>query len=513
MITDEQKAAIQRLYFQERWRIGTIAKELGIHHGTVRRVLSQPGVDTYSLQRPSQIDSYVPFILDELQRHPKLTAARLYQMVKERGYAGGPDHFRHMVSKLRPHAKPEAFLKIRTSPGDEAQVDWASFGTVAIGKAEWQLSAFLMVLSHSRSIFVRFSLSQKMPWFLWGHEAAFEYFGGVPRVLLYDNLKSAVSSRRGDHIHFNKTLYDFSGHHGFEPRPVAPYRGNEKGRVERAVRYVRDSLFAGLRWSSLDELNQKALHWMETIAQARPWPDDKSRTVKEVFLEEQERLRPVSPDGFACEERKEVKVGKRPYIRFERNDYSVPSKFVRRTLVAYGCKRKVRIFDGEILIAEHPRCFDRDEVLETPEHIEELRREKRKSRRGTALDWLHRSVPESETVLSALHDRGEHLGTMVTMLRNLLDTYGSTALAEAIKEALLADSPHPNSIRHILDRKREERNLKPPIPIELPDDLKIRDLSVRPHRLADYDFNEENRNEQSDQEEDPNETDHPEQRS
>ncbi len=105
--------------------------------------------------------------------------------------------------------------------------------------------AFVMVLSWSRQIFLRFYLNQQMESFLRGHVAAFEAWQGLPRVLLYDNLKSAVLERQGDAIRFHPTLLALSAHYRFEPRPVAVARGNEKGRVERAIRYIRDNFFAG----------------------------------------------------------------------------------------------------------------------------------------------------------------------------------------------------------------------------------------------------------------------------
>ena len=491
MIDDEQEAQIRRLYFEKSWRMGSIARELGIHHSTVGRVLSQSGVDLSNPQRPSMFDRFVPFILDELKRHPKLRSTRLYQMVTELGYVGGPDHFRHMVARIRPKPQAEAFLKLRTLPGVEAQVDWADFGTVSIGSAEWRLSAFLMVLSWSRTIYLKFYLSQKMAWFLRGHEEAFKYFGGIPRVILYDNLKSAVISRRGLEIVFNKTLFSFSGHHGYEPRPVAPYRGSEKGRVERAVRYVRDSFFAGLRWSSIDELNEKALIWMEDIAGARPWQRDKTRTVRAAFIEEKEVLRPLSSDEFPCDERVEAKVGKSPYIRYECNDYSVPMKYIRHILVVYAGEKLLRIFDGEDLVAEHERSFDKGVTIDNQEHIAAIRTRKTQARRGNIIDRLHRSIPQSEVLLKDLASRGENLGTMVSMLYRLLDSYGSEALRHAVSEAIAAGSIHPNSLRHILDRKREEQNLEPTIPIQLPDDPRINEITVRPHDLSDYNFDTE----------------------
>ena len=163
-------------------------------------------------------------------------------MVRERGYRGSPDHFRHLIACHRPRPQAEAYLRLRCLPGEQAQVDWGHFGHLEIGRARRPLMAFVMVLSYSRQIFLRFFLDARMENFLRGHVAAFTAWNGVPRVLLYDNLKSAVLERRGDAIRFHPTLLGFAGHYRYEPRPVAVARGNEKGRVERAIRYVRDAL-------------------------------------------------------------------------------------------------------------------------------------------------------------------------------------------------------------------------------------------------------------------------------
>lgn len=268
-ISEELKAKILRYYHVEQWRVGTIARQLQVHHTTVKRVLSQSGVPkTKIISKGSLIEPYVAFIEDKLAQYPTLTASRLYQMVKERGYTGGPDHFRHLIRLYRPQPTAEAYLRLRTLPGEQAQVDWGHFGYQQMGKAKRQLNAFVMVLSYSRKIFLRFYLNQQMSNFLRGHESAFEHFGGVPKVLLYDNLRSAVLERRGDAIRFHPTLLDFAGFYRFEPRPVAVARGNEKGRVERAIRYVRDNFFAGIQYQDLDDLNQQALHWCETIVSA-----------------------------------------------------------------------------------------------------------------------------------------------------------------------------------------------------------------------------------------------------
>src|SRR5688572_6356962 len=135
-MTDETEAEIMRLYHGEKWPIGTIASQLGLHHTTVQRVLRQTGVDAKVVApRPAMVDPFVPFIVEKLQKYPELTSSRIFGMIKERGYPGGPDHLRRIVGRLRPKKPAEAFQRLRTLPGEQAQVDWAHFGKLQIGRA------------------------------------------------------------------------------------------------------------------------------------------------------------------------------------------------------------------------------------------------------------------------------------------------------------------------------------------------------------------------------------------
>ena len=194
----EFEVNVLRYYHVEKWRVGTIARQLHVHHGSVERVLRQAGLPRINSARASCIDQYLPFIRQTLDKFPALTASRLYSMVKERGYIGGPDHFRHLISHHRPRPAAEAYLRLVTLTGEQGQVDWAHFGHLDIGRARRPLMAFVMVLSWSRRIYLHFFLDAKMENFLRGHVGAFESWGGLPRVLLYDNLKSAVLERQGD---------------------------------------------------------------------------------------------------------------------------------------------------------------------------------------------------------------------------------------------------------------------------------------------------------------------------
>ncbi len=487
-ISPELEAKILRYFHVEKWRVGTIATQLGVHHGTVDRVLSQSGLP--KIERPhraSLIEPYLPFVLKTLEQYPKLTASRLYAMVRERGYNGGEDHFRHLIAHHRPRPQPEAYLRLKTLPGEQAQVDWGHFGKLTIGKAERTLMAFVMVLSFSRAIFLRFFLDARMANFLRGHEAAFQRWQGLPRVLLYDNLKSAVLERQSDAIRFHPTLLEFAAHYRFEPRPVAVARGNEKGRVERAIRYARDSFFAARKWRDLDDLNHQAKVWCQGQAADRPCPEDRSMSVREAFTQEQPKFLALPDNPFPTDEREAVSAGKTPYVRFDCNDYSIPPTHVRRTLTVVASPTGVRILDGAEVIAAHARSYDKGEQVEDPAHIAELAARKRQARQHRGTDRLAQAVPNSAELLTRAAERGENLGSITAALLRLLERYGAAELEAAVGEALARDVPHPNAVRLALQRRREQRDQPPPLPIALPADKRVRDLVVSPHKLDDYD--------------------------
>jgi transposase len=483
----ELEAKILRCHHVEKWPVGTIARQLGVHHDTVERVLAQSGLPAIKQVRSSMIDEYRPFIEATLKEYPDLTASRLHDMVCERGYRGGPDHFRHVLARIRPRKPAEAYLRLRTLPGEQAQVDWGHFGKLVVGRARRRLMAFVMVLSFSRKIFLKFFLGSQMGRFLRAHVQAYEYFGAVARVHLYDNLKSAVLERIGDAIRFHPTFLDLAKHYRFEPRPVAKGRGNEKGRVERGILYVRSSFWPARTFDDLDDLNAQAREWCDTKSAQRPCPEDRSMTVQQAYELEKPSLLALPDNPFPAHDRVEVSVGKTPYVRFDLNDYSVPHTLVRRELVVVADEATVRILDGNKVVATHPRSWDKGEQIEIPEHIEALVRYKRHARTHRGLDRLTRAVPAASDLMVLLAQRGENLGSCTAALLRLLDRHGREAMAEAVAEAIEKGSPHPNSVRHVIERNAKAKEVAPAVPVALPDDPRVRDLVVNPHQLTNYD--------------------------
>ncbi len=232
-----------------------------------------------------------------------------------------------------------------------------------MGRAKRALSCFVITLSYSRALYLEFFFDQTMENFLRGHVHAFQDWGGQPRVVLYDNLRSAVLERRGTEIHFNPRLLELCAHYHFVARPCQVRAGNQKGRVERAIRYVRDSFWAGRAFTTLAECNRQALQWRDQVAHQRAWPGDDSRTVAQVFAEEQPRLLPQPLHAFSTDLIVPVRSAKAIYVRFDLNDYSIPPEAVSRPLTLVASDTLVRILDGAAEVARHHRCYDRHQEV------------------------------------------------------------------------------------------------------------------------------------------------------
>jgi transposase len=487
MISGEQRAEIRRLFYAEHWKVGTIAAALGVHPEAVRLAIEIERLGSRTARLGvSQLDPYVPFVRDTLARYPRLRATRLFEMLRPRGYAGSIVQLRRLVARLRPPQR-EAYLRLSVLPGEQAQVDWGAFGTLGTGKAKRPLSCFVMVLSWSRALHALFTLDQTLESLLRGHVEAFGFFQGVARVCLYDNMRSVVLERRGDAIRFHPRLLELCGHYHFAPRVCAPARGNEKGRVERQIQYLRTSFFAARAFRDVDDLNAQFREWRDTVAHRRPVPGDADRTVGEALAHERRYLLPLPAHPFESELIRVVRSGKTPYVRFDRNLYSIPHALVRQPLTLVASERAVRLVEGTREVARHARSYGSGEIVEDPRHVDDLAAAKRQAGESRGRDRLGAAVPESAAIFEALALRGGNLGSHTVRLLRLLDQYGAEEVRAAVTLAVAREAFGAGSVAHILERRRRERGLAPAVGMELPPDPRVRDLRVIPHRLADYD--------------------------
>jgi transposase len=493
MITPETRMQIRHHFYAEHWKIGTIARELDVHPDAVRGAIESDRFNrTQPLGQHCITDPYMSFVRQTLDQHPKLRATRIYQMIRERGYSGSVVQLRRVVARLRPPVR-EAFLRLHAFPADQAQVDWAHFGHIAVGRARRTLSCFVMTLSWSRALYLEFFFDQTTDNFLRGHVHAFEAWAGQPRVILYDNLKSAVLERRGSVIHFNPRLMELCAHYHFVARPCQVRAGNQKGRVERAIRYIRESFWAGRPFTTLAECNRQALLWRDTVAHQRRWPGDDDRTVAEAFAEEQPRLLPPPVHSFPTDLIVPVRSAKTIYVRFDLNDYSIPPEAVGRQLTVVASDTVVRILDGAAEIARHRRTYDRHQFVLDPAHQQAVLKAKRKAFDATPIGRLAHLVPESAALLDLAFGQGESAGSQTAQLLKLLDLYGIAALRRAVREALERDTPRASSVAFLLGK--QQRSAPTPVPVDLSRHPEAQSIDVRPHGLETYDELARNRDE------------------
>ncbi len=251
--------------------VSEIARRTGHDRKTVRRVIGGSVLPTPAVRRrkPRKLDPYVPY-LERRMAEGVFNVPKLLREIGSQGYTGGITQLRLFVQPHRPARASVATLRFETQPGEQAQVDWAHFGFIEHEGRRCRLYAFVMTLGWSRALYLEFTTSTAETWFLRGHLHAFHYFGGVPREVLHDNLKTAVLERQpGGDIRWQPRYLDFAHYYGFTPRACQPYRAQTKGKVESGIRYVRSNFWPGLHFSDLADLNRQALTWLDAVANQR----------------------------------------------------------------------------------------------------------------------------------------------------------------------------------------------------------------------------------------------------
>ena len=279
-----------------------LSRQFGVSRRTIHEWIETGQLDrdlagggTRYSPRPAvehKLDSYKGIIEARLEEYPRLSAKRLYDEVRAAGYTGGYVRVRDYVRAVRPREPVEAVVRFETPAGRQGQVDFATF-TLPWGRRH----ALVAVLSHSRLLWLRFYRRQTMAVLIEGLESAFGWFGGVPRELLFDQMRSVVLSDGrvgGGQLVLNADFLRFAAHWGFRPRSCRPYRAQTKGKVERPIRYIRNSFFYGREFLNDEDLNEQALLWLERTANVRRHGTTGERPVDRFERDEQQVLLPLA---------------------------------------------------------------------------------------------------------------------------------------------------------------------------------------------------------------------------
>jgi len=379
------------------WSQRRIARELGVHRGTVARYLKEnahslemapePGDSKPAKGSPgSELDQHDskpakaptgsrsscrPFQETiEAKLEQGLSAQRIFQdLVAEHDFSGKYHSVRRFVAKLN-QTTPLPFRRIEVAPGEEAQVDFGAGAPIVDDNGQRRRThALRVVLSHSRKGYCEVVYRQTTEAFIRCLENAFWHFGGVPQTLVPDNLKAAVLKADWYDPELNPKLRSFCEHYGTVLLPTKPRTPRHKGKVERGVDYVQENALKGRTFSSLREQNEHLLHWESTVADTRIHGTTQKQVAKHFQESERKALGALPRVRFACYQEGQRKVSRDGHVAVDKSYYSVPPEYLRRTLWVRWDSHLVRILnDGLEVICTHA-TQPQGRFSTLPEHI------------------------------------------------------------------------------------------------------------------------------------------------
>jgi transposase len=476
-------AEIRRLHEVERFSKNAIARQLGCCHKTVSKALrmEQPPSRAARPARTSKLDGFKPRIDQLIARYPRLSAVRVLEEIAkgETGYQGGITLVRDYLRTIRP-ARGRVYQEVLYEPGEALQVDWGECHRLKIGSTSRRVSVLVAVLCYSRLCYIEFSLAEKKEDFYRSIVNALQFFGGSPRKIIFDNLKSAVVSGSGRHACFHPEFLELCGHFCLQPIACARRDPESKGMVETNVRYVKQNALAGRddELTCWEDYGKLAEYWRDQVANVRVHETTRERPVAR-FGQEQPLLRALPPTRFDTDEVVTAVVSSHARVRFDSNRYSVPPKLARKTVLVRADPRQVRVLYQGQEVACHARCFQRRQLICLDEHLLEaktLRRREKKNAVEEAFDNLGEAANTfhlkllSQPVKPLVHLR---------RLLKLVQLYGREEVLAAIEQALQYETYDAEYVEAIVHQQRRQRELPSPTQV----------LPVRPEWIEETDYN------------------------
>lgn len=483
MIDFELFSKIKNYHEQKGLKPTQIARELGLDPRTVHRWLETPRFrQREAALRSSKLDPFKGSIVRMLEAHP-YSAVQILQKIREEGFDGAYTIVKDYVRKVRPR-RSQAFLKLAFAPGECAQVDWGCFRSIRVGDAYRRLSFFVMVLCYSRLMYVEFTVSQTMEHWLSCHQNAFKAFGAAPAKIMVDNLRSAVLKRIIGHDPLLNPIYlDFANHFGFTIAPCGVRKGNEKGRVENGVGYVKKNFLSGLELPTFEAINPAARLWLEGVANVRIHGETKRKPI-EMFEEEKESLLPLPPYPYDVGVIKEVRASSQFRVTLDSNHYSVPSQYAGAKLTLKSYPDRVAIYHEGKLIARHPRSFDRNQDIEDPDHPKELICERKKARDQKVFMRFLSLCPKARDYYRELEKKRMNPTHHVRKIVALSEIYGKEMVERAMEDAFFFEAFSCEYIANLCEQR--SRSIPEPGALHLTRKSDLLDLEVEQPDLSIY---------------------------
>ena len=458
-----------------------ISREIGVSRDTVSRCLKNPDRKPVSRVKPSMLDPYKQFIDDILKEHSDTPATVIMGCINKQGYTGCIRTLRYYVADRRKETGRKAFIRFESPPGKQMQLDWGYFGSISYNNAKRKLYAFAITESYSRMLYVEFTHSQKQAVLHQCLLNAFNFFGGTPQEIVVDNMVTAVIERQGRIVRFNDSFFDFLRPFNITPVACNVRQPQEKGKIERGIKYIRQSFWPLRGIKDLSDANIQIRKWLDETANVRihgttgEKPAERSGNVKLRSLPEH------LPD---CRDTVSVHSHKDFAVRYDNNFYTVPPWTVGKQLILKADNEIISIFYKDKLVAVHSRCWEYKKRIEIPSHAELVKRLKNKLFKDRDIAVFTSIGDKAEDYLDALANAGQPIKKNITRLLYLKDEYGDQSLLYAIRKALDLKAYGADYIENILYQEMTPVRIHPPVKLRNDDLNRIR---LTMPSLAEYD--------------------------
>jgi transposase len=458
-----------------------IARQLGLSRETVKKYIDQP--DITCQRRPgrvSKLDPYRDLIRQMINDYPQIKAPVVLQHIRVKGFSGEITIVRDYLKQIR-QDKKKAFIRFESRPGEQFQIDWGHFGSLAYGKSARKLYALVVIESHSRMLFVVFTHSQNQATLHRCLVAAFLYFGGTPGELVVDNMVTAVIERVGSMIRFNEAFLDFLRHFGITPKACNVRAPHEKGKVENSIRYLRNNFWPLRKFTDLDDVNHQVLAWLDTTANQRVHQTTGEKPVDRFVKDALNPLPDPLPD---YRETDSLTVYKDFGVRFDANVYTVPPRLVGKTVTLKADSRTVSIYYKEKQVAAHTRKWEKKLRIDLPAHTEQVRKLRKRILMDRQIMIFMSLGQEAVDYLEKLTDASQPLKKTVTHLLQLQDKYGVSSLTYALRKALAHKLYGSEYVENILHQEMTPAVHHRPVALKNED---LNQIRLPQPNLAEYD--------------------------
>ena len=459
-----------------------IARTLGITRRTAHKYLDEPNPARLILNRPSMLDPFQEEIDRLLQIDPKASAVVIRQRLEAQGFTGGLTIVRNHLRQVRAPKTPKPAIRFETPPGHQCQVDWGHFGSITYGNTARKLYGLAVVEGHSRLLYLEFTHSQRQETLHQCLLNAFFFFQGTPKELVHDNMLTAVLERQGPLVRFNEHFLAFLRPFNITPVACNVRQPQEKGKVEKgAIHYIRHNFWPLRTFRDLLDLQAQADQWRDQVANARIHNTTGQRP-SERF--DPTALRPLPALVPDCRDTAQAKVHTDFSIHFNGNTYTVPPWLIGKTITVKADHHQLTCYLQDKTVATHPRCWQRKQRIELPQHRELAQKHHRRHWDSQEVAAFISLGEVAKTYLERLASTNQPLTKSVKKLLGLKDDYGAHALVEAMQRALRHQAIGVHYIANIIYQEMTPQRPHPPVKLKQPH---LNQIRLEEPSLADYD--------------------------